>query len=93
MAMCITSNLKISNRLGLHARASAKLVDLSCKFSSEILIGVNPDNMVSAKSIIAVMLLAAAYGTKIYLKITGDDAKQALTAITSLINNKFDEGI
>jgi len=93
MLNSVSDSLIINNKLGLHARASAKLVELSCKFTSDILIGVSQNNMVNAKSIMAVMLLAASYGTKVYLQIIGEDAEQALAAITSLINNKFDEGI
>jgi len=91
--MEIIAEVLVCNKLGLHARSSAKLVKLAESFSSEILIGHNLEELVDAKSIIALLMLAANYGTTLKLKIIGDDANQALSAISKLFADKFDEGI
>jgi len=88
----ITTEATVCNKLGLHARAAARLVNTAAKFKSDILIGQDEANLADAKSILAVMLLAARCGTKLILKANGQDAELALKAITKLINNKFDEG-
>jgi len=78
----ISCKVVICNKLGLHARAAARLVNTANRFKSEILIGQTEEGLVDAKSILAVMLLAAKKGTELILKAQGLDA----------INNKFDEG-
>lgn len=81
----------IINRLGLHARAAAKFVTTASEFSSDIL--VSRDNrQVNGKSIMGVMMLAAAKGTEIQVTAEGDDAESALQAIGDLIANYFGEG-
>jgi len=82
--------IEIINQLGLHARAAAKLVKLAANFSSHIEIG-REEQMVNAKSIMGVMMLAASKGTTVQLRIEGEDQKQAMTAITDLINDRFEE--
>jgi len=82
--------VEIVNKLGLHARAAAKLVTLAQTFSADIRIGKN-GQQVNGKSIMGVMMLAAAKGSLIELIIDGDDETEALQALTQLINNRFDE--
>lgn len=82
--------LTIINKLGLHARAAAKLVTLASTFTSEIQLKHN-DKQADAKSIMGVMMLAAAKGTVIELSAEGDDEAQAMLEITELINDRFGE--
>lgn len=86
----IETLVTIKNDLGLHARASGKLVDLACKFSSDIKIGFAPP-LADAKSILKVMMLAASKGSTLTLLVSGDDEKQACEEIVKLISNGFDE--
>ncbi|AQA19810.1 phosphocarrier protein HPr [Halioglobus japonicus] len=86
----IETQVTIINKLGLHARAAAKLVGCTSAFSSSIEAG-SDGNMVDAKSIMSVMMLAAGKGTVLDLRIDGRDEQQALEAITALIANRFDE--
>ena len=80
----------IINKLGLHARASAKLVTLASKFAADI--KVRKDSReVSGKSIMGVMMLAAAKGSQITLIAEGEDAQQALDELADLIARRFDE--
>lgn len=81
----------INNRLGLHARAAAKLVDLAKRFSSEITLQKD-QCQVDAKSIISVLMLSARKGTQVSLCADGQDEREALAALVSLIENRFDEG-
>lgn len=86
----ITSDLLIINKLGLHARAAAKLVKLSSSFSASI--DIEKDGQrVNSKSIMGVMMLAASCGTTVTISAEGDDAQEAIDAITDLINRRFDE--
>lgn len=82
--------ITIINKLGLHARAAAKLVSTSSTYTSKIKISYNGKE-VDAKSIMSVMMLAASKGSEITLHVSGDDEEAALKAITDLINNRFDE--
>jgi phosphocarrier protein HPr len=82
--------LTIVNNLGLHARAAAKLVTLAAKFRSDIKVSRNGKE-VSGKSIMGVMMLAAAKGARLVFKADGADAEAALDAIEALIARKFDE--
>lgn len=84
-------NITIPNRLGLHARASAKLVNEAKRFSSEITLS-HGDRLVNAKSIMSVMLLAAGQGSEVTLTTEGEDAEQAQKAIKALFDNYFGEG-
>lgn len=86
----ITKTITIINKLGLHARAAAKLVTLASQFKSEIQLTRN-QRTVNGKSIMAVMLLAASKGTELEIIAEGDDETEAMDAILQLINNKFDE--
>jgi phosphocarrier protein HPr len=84
------SRIQICNKLGLHARASAKLVSTAGRFSSEIML-VKENMEVNAKSIMGIMMLAACKGTELTLKAEGDDAEEALKAIEQLVNDRFGE--
>jgi phosphocarrier protein len=81
----------IINKLGLHARASAKLTQLAGQFQSDIWLTRN-NRRVNAKSIMGVMMLAAGKGTTIRLEIEGDDEKIAMDALLALIADRFGEG-
>ena len=81
----------IVNKLGLHARAAAKLTHLASGFQCEIWIS-RSGRRVNAKSIMGVMMLAAGKGSKVRLEAEGADADAALTALTALIANRFGEG-
>ncbi|MSQ80095.1 MAG: HPr family phosphocarrier protein [Candidatus Methylopumilus sp.] len=87
----LTLNIKIINKLGLHARASAKLTQVANQFESEIYIKKN-DKKVNAKSIMGVMMLAASQGSDIKITTKGPDEKKAIESITALINDYFGEG-
>ena len=86
----IQSQVTIINKLGLHARAAAKLVSCAAAFSSVIRIG-KEGALVDGKSIMSVMMLAAGKGTMLDVEIDGNDEVAALEAIEVLINNRFDE--
>ena len=81
----------IVNKLGLHARASAKLTQLASGFKCEVMLSRN-SRRVNAKSIMGVMMLAAAKGTTIGIEIDGEDEADAMQAILNLINDRFGEG-
>lgn len=83
--------LVISNKLGLHARASAKLVQLASRYKASVFIQAK-GREVNAKSIMGLMLLAAPKGTPIRLRTEGEDADEALEAAVDLFERKFDEG-
>ncbi len=82
--------MEIKNKLGLHARAAAKLVHIAAKFRSDIKIRKG-DEEVDGKSILGILLLAAGRGTVITVKTAGDDERAALDAVEKLIDAKFDE--
>lgn len=86
----ITRELVITNKLGLHARAAARLVTLTARFESEIFLERN-GNRVNGKSIMGVMMLAAAQGTRLILTAEGADEEAAVTEIVALVENRFDE--
>ena len=81
---------EIVNRLGLHARAAAKLVHATASFSSNVLLSLDGEE-VDAKSILGVLLLAAAQGTTIRVRCSGSDENEALRSITELIAGRFGE--
>ena len=87
----IKSTLDISNKLGLHARASAKLTKLAGTFQCEVFMSRN-NRRVNAKSIMGVMMLAAGMGSKVELETDGVDEQAAQDALTALVNDKFGEG-
>lgn len=86
----IEKTLTIINKLGLHARAAAKLVTLASSFQSRVELKTSCKTA-NGKSIMSVMMLAAGKGTEITLCIDGSDEKQALAALEVLINLRFDE--
>jgi phosphocarrier protein len=87
----IHTRATISNKLGLHARASAKLSKLAGSFPCEVWMTRN-DRRVNAKSIMGVMMLAAGIGSEVELETDGDQEQQAMDALLALINDKFGEG-
>ncbi len=82
--------MKIVNQRGLHARAAAKLAQVSSEYESEISVS-RAGQTVSGRSIMGLMMLAAAIGCDVELEVSGSDAEQAMQAICDLIENKFDE--
>ena len=84
--------ITIINKLGLHARASAKFVGVAGQFPCQIRAGRTPESMVDGKSIMAMMMLAAGKGTNLHLHTEGEQEDEALNALVELINNRFDEG-
>ena len=87
----IRATVTISNKLGLHARASAKLTKLAGSYRSEIHLSRN-GRRINAKSIMGVMMLAAGLGSEVEIEAEGDDQQPALDALIALINDKFGEG-
>lgn len=83
--------ITVSNKLGLHARASAKLVQLAQGFHSQVLL-LHGSREVNAKSIMGVMMLAAGIGTALLIRTDGPDEERALDAVAALFERKFDEG-
>ena len=86
----IEKETEIVNRLGLHARAAAKLVHTAGVYQSKVTVEKDGDE-VDAKSILGVLLLAASQGTKVTIRCNGQDEEQAMQAVTGLIANRFDE--
>ena len=84
------AEIEIINKLGLHARASAKLSQLAAQFPCEVLLSRN-GRQINAKSIMGVMMLAAGIGSTVTLETVGDQADEAMLALTELINNRFGE--
>jgi len=89
-ANTVRVKIAIVNARGLHARASAKFVETAAKFRSEITV-VKGENTVSGRSIMGLMMLAAAKGSIVELVAQGPDAKEAIAALTSLIASRFHE--
>jgi phosphocarrier protein len=85
------AEIEIINKLGLHARASAKLSQLAAQFPCEVLLSRN-GRQINAKSIMGVMMLAAGIGSTVTLETVGDQADEAMLALTELMNNRFGEG-
>jgi phosphocarrier protein HPr len=86
----IERETEIVNRLGLHARAAAKLVHTAGAYQSRVMISKDGED-VDAKSILGVLLMAAGQGTKITIRCDGKDEEAAMKAVTDLIANRFDE--
>jgi phosphocarrier protein HPr len=87
----LQQNAQIINKLGLHARASAKLTQLASQYPCEVWLSRN-GRRVNAKSIMGVMMLAAAKGSTINIETTGAQEQEAMTALLALINDYFGEG-
>ena len=83
--------ITIINKLGLHARAAAKFVSCASSFSSKIRVGQG-GSLIDGKSIMSIMMLAAAKGTVLTMEVEGQDEQAALAALILLIENRFDEG-
>ena len=90
MTMALRQEVEIVNKLGLHARAAAKLVATASRFGSEITLR-RDEREANAKSIMRVMMLAASCGTTIEIHTTGEDAAEAMSAIIDLITDRFGE--
>ncbi|PIT72510.1 HPr family phosphocarrier protein [Limnohabitans sp. B9-3] len=87
----IKTTTTIINKLGLHARASAKLTKLAGSFSCEVWISKG-ERRVNAKSIMGVMMLAAGIGSEVELETDGTQEQEAMSGLLALINDKFGEG-
>lgn len=87
----VKTEITISNKLGLHARASAKLTKLASSYDCEVFMSKG-DRRINAKSIMGVMMLAAGLGSVVELETDGPQEQQALDALVALINDKFGEG-
>ena len=87
----INSTTTIVNKLGLHARASAKLTKLAGSFQSEVFLSRN-GRRINAKSIMGVMMLAAGLGSEVEIETDGADEQAAMDALLALIQDKFGEG-
>ncbi|MFZ9340852.1 MAG: HPr family phosphocarrier protein [Candidatus Methylopumilus sp.] len=87
----LTISIKIINKLGLHARASAKLTQVANQFKADVWIEKN-NKKVNAKSIMGVMMLAASQGSDVIITTEGSDEQEALNTIVDLINDYFGEG-
>lgn len=87
----ISREVRISNRLGLHARAAAKLVGVASGYGADVVLE-KQGQRVNGKSIMGVMMLAASQGTALQLSVDGDDETEALEALVALIDDKFGEG-
>lgn len=88
--MTCEREVRIENRNGLHARPAAEIVKAAARFKSEVTIR-RDDMEVNGKSIMGVMMLAAEYGTTLWLRANGDDAEQAVDAIAALVASRFGE--
>ncbi len=89
--MAITRTIRISNKLGLHARASAKLTKLAGSFRSDVFMS-RAGRRVNAKSIMGVMMLAAGLGSEVEIEVAGEDETAAMAALVALVDDKFGEG-
>ena len=87
----LQQEVEIINRLGLHARASAKLTQTASQYASEVWVSRN-GRRVNGKSIMGVMMLAAGVGSEVVLETEGDRAQEAFDALKTLINDRFGEG-
>lgn len=87
----IEKEITIVNKLGLHARAAAKLVTIASGFESDIQL-IRDSRRANAKSIMGVMMLAAGKGTTLRMIVSGGDAESAVDAIAALVNDRFGEG-
>jgi phosphocarrier protein HPr len=86
----IAKDIEIKNKLGLHARAAAKLVHTAARFRSDVKVRKGTEE-VDAKSILGILLLAAAQGSRITVTANGEDESEAMQSIEKLIDSKFEE--
>ena len=86
----VEKEVEIVNRLGLHARAAAKLVHLTSRYTSQVWLTKDGEE-VDAKSILGILLLAAAQGSSVNVKCVGDDEQEAIQAIEEVFADRFDE--
>ncbi|MCG6867468.1 MAG: HPr family phosphocarrier protein [Gammaproteobacteria bacterium] len=86
----VKRDLKIINKLGMHARAAAKFVNLASSFGSDVELGKG-DRMVNGKSIMGVMMLAASRGTSVSLRVEGNDEVEAADKLEELVRQRFGE--
>lgn len=86
----IEQDLKIINRLGIHARPAAQIAQTAARFACEVRL-TKDDVTVDAKSIMGVMMLAAEFGASVHVTTDGSDEQQAADALKTLFENKFDE--
>ena len=87
----LTREVTISNKLGLHARAAAKLVGIANGYGAEVVLD-KQGQRVNGKSIMGVMMLAASKGTVLQLQVDGEDEEDAMRSLVTLIDDKFGEG-
>jgi phosphocarrier protein HPr len=87
----VKREIKVTNKLGLHARASAKLTQLASKYQSQVFLA-RGGRRVNAKSIMGVMMLAAGIGTTLEMEVDGPDEAEAAQALEKLFGDKFGEG-
>ena len=90
LAPMLDKTVTIRNKLGLHARAAVKFVNLANRFGASVKI-VKDGNEIDGKSILGILTLAATQGTQIRLQVSGKDEESAMEALVELINNRFDE--
>ena len=88
----IERNVEVVNRLGLHARAAAKLVHLAGRFQCEVVLVTEDGETIDAKSILGILLLAAGQGTRLGLRCDGADENAAVEAVLALFADRFGEG-
>lgn len=88
----VQRSVKIRNKLGMHARAAVKFVQLANHFKSDIYVLKNGDS-VNGKSIMGLLTLVAAWGTEIVVSASGPDSEQAVDALAALVENGFGEGV
>jgi phosphocarrier protein len=86
----LSATVRITNKRGLHARASAKIVEAAARFAAEIMV-IKDGQAVNARSIMGLMMLAASLGSEVEITAEGSDAQEALTAIIALAEAKFGE--
>jgi phosphocarrier protein len=86
----VSKTVRINNKLGLHARPSAKVVQLASRFKSEILLEKEAGRRVNGKSIMGVLTLAAAMGSEVTVYAEGEDEQEALAALSELLVSHFD---
>jgi len=88
--MTVRKTVQICNERGLHARASAKFVKMAASFDAEVRVGKD-GTMVDARSIMGLMMLAAGIGSEVEIEAEGPQAQEALTALTTLVEDRFEE--
>ncbi|MFM2482968.1 HPr family phosphocarrier protein [Celerinatantimonas sp. YJH-8] len=88
--MTLEEQLTIKNKLGLHARAAIKLVELAARYNAEVMI-ITEEKQASAASVLGLLLLERAQGQQITVRCEGPDAKPALRAVKALVEARFDE--